>query len=415
MSCTFTPVWFLLGFLLFAGAAALQKDTSKSIRLNAVNPEFVQPDSAPLNIQCTFDISRTNLVKVVELSISRLDIGGNGEKEMMAEVSPANLTYGLSQSDISASGQIKNDAKSTLFVSYVSNTDGYCKTYSCLAKGFKANGQEASIFRPIKVKGVNGSLCKSKLPAKVPVYTSEERNAECCVSSEALQAQNKSIESLEVEVQKCSAVIPEVSDNRIDIEELHEEVSNLSTALNNIENVTSDLVVDVREKLNKFSKSIRKLDFHINYLLVQSRGLLRVLTIDVTRFYVSNILGNSVYSVSKSERALNLRSMNAICRLTGGFVLEFEHLGEQFFVADFIKSLGPGEYYIGANDVETEGTFVYYNSGKPVTNVLWAEGEPKSSGENEDCVQLTRSGLKNVSCGRVAKVICKTRLFSQKK
>ncbi|GFO06690.1 hypothetical protein PoB_003319500 [Plakobranchus ocellatus] len=91
MSCSYTPVWFLLGFLLFAGARAQQKDTSKSIRLKAIKPEYVQPDSAPLNIQCTFDISRTNLVKVVELSISRFDIGGGGEREMMTEVSTANL------------------------------------------------------------------------------------------------------------------------------------------------------------------------------------------------------------------------------------------------------------------------------------------------------------------------------------
>ncbi|GFO06689.1 mannose-binding protein c [Plakobranchus ocellatus] len=107
--------------------------------------------------------------------------------------------------------------------------------------------------------------------------------------------------------------------------------------------------------------------------------------------------------------------MFVTCAEAGGYVLEFERLEEQIFVTRFIKSIGPGEYYIGANDEETEGTFVYYNSHKNVTNVQWAEGEPKSSAENEDCVQLTDSGLINVSCGRVAKVICMTQVVSPRK
>ncbi|GFO33870.1 hypothetical protein PoB_006037500 [Plakobranchus ocellatus] len=174
--------------------------------MKVIWPAYVNAESPSLRLECSFNRFRTDLVSVNELGIFRSDIGGGGEPEMVAKVTAANLAYGLNESDISASGQILNNAKSTLFVSYTSNTEGYCQTYSCVAKGLKANGEEVSIYRPVKAKGMNNMPCKSGHRARVPGPELGGRSSDCCVASETVQAQSEAIESLENEVEECSAV-----------------------------------------------------------------------------------------------------------------------------------------------------------------------------------------------------------------
>ncbi|GFO37214.1 hypothetical protein PoB_006371900 [Plakobranchus ocellatus] len=257
-----TPVWLVFGFLLVTAAAV--KDTFKSVRLRAIKPTNVNSDSPSLKIVCDFDRNRAKLANVSELAIFRFDIGGGGKQEMVAEITTDNLTYGLSESEISASGIIRNEDKSRyiLSVTYASNTDGYCHSYSCKATGLRENGEELSLTRPIKVKGVNGSLCKSKGPASVSVTELQEKIEECCVSSEAVQAHTKAIDSLEQGVSKCSAVIPNVENNEIEIEDLREQISNLSVELNSIQkNQAADGRSDLQEeKLGNLTGRVERLE-----------------------------------------------------------------------------------------------------------------------------------------------------------
>ncbi len=48
-----------------------------------------------------------------------------------------------------------------------------------------------------------------------------------------------------------------------------------------------------------------------------------------------------------------------------------------------------GKWWMGYNDVATEGTWVWAN-GDTATYTNWASGEPNNSGSNEDCAQLGR-------------------------
>ncbi|GFO06687.1 mannose-binding protein a [Plakobranchus ocellatus] len=343
---------------------------NKAVRVNVIKPKIVNPDSPSLEVKCTFDRSRTNIVTVSELEIVRFDIGGGGKREMVAEITSANLTYGLSQSEISASGKIQNDATSDLVISYTSNTDGYCQLYSCMAKGIQANGQEVSIYRPLKVRGVNGSLCKSKHPVKVPASGNEE----CCVSSEALQAQNQSIESLEVEVQKCSAVIPEVTNNGIEIEELRERMSNLSKELHQVKQ--------------------------------ENQGFMNIFSVNRNEFDVSSLFNGRVYAVRKQKAVFRLEVMNLICKSLGGYVVEFDGKEEQKFVTFFLKSVGIYIHYLGATDEESEGNFVYLTSQKPVENVVWTTDRPISKGPSKNCIVITLTGLANVVCNEPSRIVC---------
>merc|ERR1712142_764444 len=68
--------------------------------------------------------------------------------------------------------------------------------------------------------------------------------------------------------------------------------------------------------------------------------------------------------------------------------------------------------WIGASDLETEGTFLWTN-GKPLSYNSWARGEPNDHGNREDCVEVNfRSpGLWNDAvCGALRPFICEIEL-----
>ncbi|GFO33790.1 C-type lectin [Plakobranchus ocellatus] len=410
MCLTPVPAWLILGVaLVIATAASVPlRDTRKSTILKVIWPAYVNAESPSLRLECSFNRFRTDLVSVNELAIFRSDIGGAAKPEMVATISPTNLTYGLNESDISASGQIQNNAKSSLFVSYTSNTEGYCQTYTCVAKGLKANGEEVSIYRPVKAKGMNNMPCKQAHRARVPGRELGGRSSDCCVASETVQAQSEAIENLENEVEECSAVIPEVKNNGIEINVLRDQINRLSVKLdsNQASGESSGVSPHDTANLESFRRKVDELQNLVHAVSDENRGLRKILSIDVTKYDVSNIANGRVYAASKTEEMQDMRNIERSCDLIGGYVAEIDSVAEQMLLTNFLKMTGNDGYYIGANDMQQEGTFVQFNSRKPASNVQWALGHPKVQGENEDCVQATLSGLKNLECGQPSKFVC---------
>ena len=52
--------------------------------------------------------------------------------------------------------------------------------------------------------------------------------------------------------------------------------------------------------------------------------------------------------------------------------------------------------YLGADDLQEEGTYIWVATGQPVSYVNWAPGEPTGQGQRgdgeEDCLALESSG-----------------------
>ncbi|XP_033645259.1 C-type lectin domain family 4 member M-like [Asterias rubens] len=64
-------------------------------------------------------------------------------------------------------------------------------------------------------------------------------------------------------------------------------------------------------------------------------------------------------------------------------------------------------FWIGCNDVETEGTWECLDEGTiEVQNEMWADGEPNNDYANELCAVGSASGLHDVSCYPSEKLIC---------
>ncbi|GFO36449.1 Cd209 antigen [Plakobranchus ocellatus] len=117
---------------------------------------------------------------------------------------------------------------------------------------------------------------------------------------------------------------------------------------------------------------------------------------------------NSVYFLSKKPAKFNLRLMNRICKNIGGYLVEIDSRKEQDFVAKFVTSKSIYSTYTGAI---REGTFIYYNSKKPLPALKWYENNPDNRLGNENCVLITRGGLHDIRCGYIGTYLCELKVF----
>ena len=63
---------------------------------------------------------------------------------------------------------------------------------------------------------------------------------------------------------------------------------------------------------------------------------------------------------------------------------------------------------MGLSDLDTEGVFLW-DDGEPMTreqNSLWSEGEPNDRMMNEDCGELSPTGLTDVDCTLEKRFLC---------
>ncbi|RUS83907.1 hypothetical protein EGW08_008321 [Elysia chlorotica] len=112
--------------------------------------------------------------------------------------------------------------------------------------------------------------------------------------------------------------------------------------------------------------------------LISTSGRVRVGHLNGTTYYVTTV-----------PRPFNLTEANDICKEYGGYLWEADNDAELRFVSTSVNRIYYRDhFYIGANDVENEGTFVYFNSGKPMLPNRWTRNNPSNSGDNEDCVEL---------------------------
>ena len=93
---------------------------------------------------------------------------------------------------------------------------------------------------------------------------------------------------------------------------------------------------------------------------------------------------------------LNPQSMTgsqaqAFAQNLGANLVSIQSLAENNCILTALNTLGQtGTIWIGLNDEQVEGTFVWYDQS-PVSYTNWAPGEPNNSG-NEDCVQIYPGG-----------------------
>ncbi|GFN95915.1 Cd209 antigen [Plakobranchus ocellatus] len=132
----------------------------------------------------------------------------------------------------------------------------------------------------------------------------------------------------------------------------------------------------------------------------------------VPRYWISKVFPktNSVYFVSRRKAQIALSRRNELCKSIGGYLVELDSLEEQLFVTQILKDHDIHFAITGANDFKREGTFVYYNSKKPIPALKWWPGMPDNWKNAEDCVQIWWGGLNDINCEGRCPHICEIRL-----
>nr|XP_020671031.1 collectin-10 [Pogona vitticeps] len=83
------------------------------------------------------------------------------------------------------------------------------------------------------------------------------------------------------------------------------------------------------------------------------------------------------------------------CRIRDGILAMPKDEAANAVISDYIAQSGLFRVFIGLNDMETEGQFMYADRTPLQTYSNWKEGEPQDESGEEDCVEMLSTGKWN--------------------
>ena len=98
--------------------------------------------------------------------------------------------------------------------------------------------------------------------------------------------------------------------------------------------------------------------------------------------------GSHCYTATQGSS--NLAGAQADAASRGGYLASIGSAAENAFVWTTFVSLPGNSFWIGLNDIASEGTYVW-DSGEPLVYTNWYPGEPNNS-NNEDAVHMIPNG-----------------------
>lgn len=89
-----------------------------------------------------------------------------------------------------------------------------------------------------------------------------------------------------------------------------------------------------------------------------------------------------------------------------GSILASVHSTEE---NNFVHSLTSQSTWLGGNDINSEGVWVWEDGENWGGFTWWFSGEPNNGGDNEDCLEIRYSDYKwnDLACGTAISYVCK--------
>uniref|UniRef100_A0A6I8P9X3 Collectin-11 n=1 Tax=Ornithorhynchus anatinus TaxID=9258 RepID=A0A6I8P9X3_ORNAN len=114
---------------------------------------------------------------------------------------------------------------------------------------------------------------------------------------------------------------------------------------------------------------------------------------------------NKIYLLVKEEK--RFVDAQLYCQGRGGNLCMPKDEATNGLIASYVNQAGLSRVFIGLNDLEKEGSFVYSDCSPMQTFNKWRSGEPNNSHDEEDCVEMVASGGWNdVSCHITMYFVC---------
>ncbi|RUS81139.1 hypothetical protein EGW08_011125 [Elysia chlorotica] len=420
--CVHRAILLLALGMMSATVADPILDTNKAIKLSYVSNEHC------LTITCNFEQTSSSLTQVGKLEIAITPLIGDGIFNPLTAIETSSqgqkLYNSLSESDLDLSGEIgeSGNTESHLKLDWKTVTSGYCLIYKCSATGVDAQGNEVELFRSIKVKGRGGESCAVK-PSFNEILNNLLTDSYTCSSTverarhgliqhriDSLRGTVDGLAQLETSVdqntQQIALLNSEISlfdsissltvVNTNSLTDAENQVSLLATKLTNDESETENLLNDLEARVNQASQQAI-----LQYKLAKQ--------VDSGNS-ISPVYEGRIYALATSTTNFTLVSANDMCKLYGGYLVELDGgSGEQSAVGNFLLSAGVTSAFTGGNDVDSESTFRYINSGTLFVNEMWAQFEPALAGRGaaDDCVTIGQDGtLSEEECSGAGKYVC---------
>ncbi|KAJ0008920.1 hypothetical protein NQD34_016335 [Periophthalmus magnuspinnatus] len=147
---------------------------------------------------------------------------------------------------------------------------------------------------------------------------------------------------------------------------------------------------------------IRKMIGEMELLVVQLSSELKFIKNAVAGIKETE---TKVYLLVKEEK--RYWDAQLYCQARGGHLAMPKDTVSNSVLATYLREQGVGRVYIGLNDVEREGVFIYVDSSPMSTFSAWRRGEPNNAYDDEDCTDLLSSGeWTDVSCTPTMYFVC---------
>lgn len=104
---------------------------------------------------------------------------------------------------------------------------------------------------------------------------------------------------------------------------------------------------------------------------------------------IKEVDGKVYLLVKEAKRYLDAE---AYCQGRGGHLAMPKDERANAAIAGYITEAGLSRVFIGLNDLESEGHFVYVEQSPMSTFSKWREGEPNNANKDEDCVEMVAAG-----------------------
>ncbi|XP_025019260.1 collectin-10 isoform X2 [Python bivittatus] len=115
--------------------------------------------------------------------------------------------------------------------------------------------------------------------------------------------------------------------------------------------------------------------------------------------FVKNVLAGireteeKYYYIVQEEK--NYKEALTHCRIREGILAMPKDEAANAVISDYVSQSGLFRVFIGVNDIEKEGQFMYADRTPLQSYSNWKEGEPQDTYENEDCVEMLSTGKWN--------------------
>lgn len=114
---------------------------------------------------------------------------------------------------------------------------------------------------------------------------------------------------------------------------------------------------------------------------------------------------SKIYLLVKEEKRYADAQLS--CQGRGGTLSMPKDEAANGLMASYLAQAGLARVFIGINDLEREGAFVYSDHSPMQTFNKWRSGEPNNAYDEEDCVEMVASGGWNdVACHITMHFMC---------